>query len=241
MTNPVESVVVWKWKKPGYRSTFTAHHVNVMRRMVARHYPFPHRFICITDDPTGIDSEVEVVPLWNDHAELLNPTWPGVGPSCYRRLRAFSPEFEEIAGRRFVSVDLDVVITGDLTPLWNRPEEFVIYAPASAGYHYNGSMFLVTAGARAQVWDTFDPATSPRTSNAAKCHGSDQAWIQYVLGPNEARWTTDHGIFAYKRDSLRRRNGGMPPGARLVVFHGKPDPWDRQALNRSPWISKHYY
>lgn len=30
---------------------------------------------------------------------------------------------EKIAGPRFVSIDLDVVITADLRPLWNRPED----------------------------------------------------------------------------------------------------------------------
>lgn len=33
-------------------------------------------------------------------------------------------DFERIAGKRFVCIDLDVVIT-DLRPLWNRPEDFV--------------------------------------------------------------------------------------------------------------------
>ena len=241
MTQPIDSVVVWKWAKPGYRSTFTAEHVNTMRRMVARNYRFPHRFICITDDGAGIDPEVEVVPLWDEHGDLRNPTWPTDGPSCYRRLRSFSAAFEDIAGRRFVSVDLDVVITGDLTPLWNRPEDFVIYAPASTGHNVNGSMWLMTAGCREQVWQAFDPETSPRVSHAARIQGSDQAWIQYVLGRDEARWTTRDGVFAYKLDCVRKRNGALPPGARLVVFHGKPDPWDREAMRRSPWIQQHYH
>lgn len=246
----IESVVVWKWKKPGYRSTFTSAHVNVMRAMVKRHYPFPHRFVCVTDDAEGIHPKVEVVTL--DHlaevtgdkgADLLklkNATWPGVGPSCYIRLRAFSSEFRGLVGERFVSIDLDCVITDDLTPLWSREEDFVIYAPASAGHHYNGSMWMMTCGSRAQVWEKFDPNSSPARSNAAGCNGSDQGWIQYVLGRGEARWTADDGIFAYKRDCLARRRGGLPPGARVVVFHGKPDPWDRRALQHSPWIKDHY-
>jgi hypothetical protein len=235
----VESVVVWKWKKEGYRSKFTGHHVNVMRNMVARHYRHPHRFICITDDPEGIDEGIEIVPLWNDLKDVPNPTWPSVGPSCYRRLKAFSKEFEDIAGKRFVSIDLDVVITRDLSPLWNRPEDFVIYASAPAGYHYNGSMWMMTTGCRSQVWETFDPRTSPQTSNANGHQGSDQGWIQYVLGKNEARWTIDDGIFAYKRD-CQRKGGRLPNGARLVVFHGKPDPWDNEAMSLSPWISEYY-
>lgn len=236
----IESVVVWKWEKPGYRSTFTAHHVNTMRNMVRRHYPRDHRFICITDDPKGIDDDIEVVELWSQHGQLLNPTWPHVGPSCYRRLRAFSEEFEEIAGKRFVSIDLDCVITANLSPLWDRPEDFVVYDPLGNGA-FNGSMWLMTTGCRSQVWDTFDPKKSPAISNAAGYHGSDQGWIRYVLGGDEAVWTRHHGVLGYKRDCLKKLGGGLPKNSRIVVFHGKPDPWMPVAIRQSPWIEDHYH
>src|SRR5690606_3029303 len=196
-----------------------------MYSMVARHYEDPFRFICITDDATGIRPEVECVPLWNHYRNLKNPTWSW-GPNCFPRLYTYSKDFERIAGKRFVCIDLDVVITGDLRPLWNRPEDFVIYASATAGGHYNGSMILMNAGCRPQVWTDFDPKTSPRLANAAGCFGSDQGWIQYKLGKNEAKWTIKDGIFSYRRDCLGRNLGRLPKGARIVVFHGKPDPWD---------------
>lgn len=234
------SVVVFKWAKPGYRSTFLGQHVNTMHSMVARHYPEPHRFICITDDPQGIDPGIEIVPLWTEHAELLNPTWPREGPSCYRRLRAFSKEFEQIAGPRFVCVDLDVVITGDLRPLWNRPEDFVIYASDYVGNAYNGSMWMMTAGARAQVWEKFHPVESPKATKAARIQGSDQAWIQYALGPNEAKWTSADGVVTYQRHCLRFNDGRLPPASRVVLFHGRVDPWSTAARVRSPWVTEHY-
>jgi hypothetical protein len=37
-------------------------------------------------------------------------------PSCYRRLKAFSAEAARCSAPRFVSLDLDCVITGD----WRR-------------------------------------------------------------------------------------------------------------------------
>lgn len=236
----LESVVVWKWHKPGYRSTFTAHHVNTMRKMVRRNYPGDLRFICITDDPDGIDDGIEVVRLWDKHRDILNPSWPGSGPSCYRRLRAFSKEFEDIAGKRFVSIDLDVVITGDLTAVFDRPEDFVIYDPLMTGYKYNGSMWLMTTGSRSQVWERFDGKTSPQEAASAGHKGSDQAWMQYVLGANEAVWDRRHGVMSYRRDCRDRMRGGLPKAARVVMFHGRPDPWDKVAIARSPWILEHY-
>lgn len=234
------TVVTWKWSKPGYRSTFRAIHVNTLKSMVDRWYPDPHRMVCITDDHAGINSEIEIVPIGDVFADLKNPTWPGVGPSCFRRLQMFAPDFGKIAGDRFVSIDLDVVITGDLRPLWNRPEDFVIYASDSSNYHYNGSMLLMNSGCRPQVWTDFDPVNSPRLANAAGNFGSDQGWIQYCLGRDEAKFTIKDGIYSWRRDCLRRNRGGLPNGARIVVFHGNTDPWSFSAQRSSPWIKDHY-
>lgn len=87
-----------KWKPPfAFRTTYKAEHVNVLRRMVARHYPHPHRFVCITDDAKGIDPGVEVIPVWDDYADIPPPQG-GYNPSCYRRLRLFSREMEGFWG-----------------------------------------------------------------------------------------------------------------------------------------------
>jgi hypothetical protein len=66
------------------------------------------------------------VPLWDDYAQRPEPA-RRKNPSCYRRLRAFAPDIAATFGQRFVSIDLDCVITGDLRPLWNRSEDFVIW------------------------------------------------------------------------------------------------------------------
>jgi hypothetical protein len=235
----IDSVVCFKWNKPGYRKTFTALQPNTLYSMVRRWYPHQFRFICITDDPRGIRPEIECAPLWDDFRGLKNPTWPTLAPNCYPRLRTFSKEFERIAGNRFVCIDLDVVITGDLQPLWDRSEDFVIYASDRARNHYNGSMWMMTAGSRSQVWEDFDPIESPRLSNAAGCKGSDQGWIQYRLGKGEAIWTSKDGIYSYRGD-LKFNRARLPDDARIVLFHGKPDPWEPEARRVSPWIDGYY-
>lgn len=232
------SVVTWKWKPAGeYRSTFGPETVNILARMVGRHYAKPHRVICVTDDPKGLDPDIQVIPLWDDHSTLGNPYGPG-NPSCYRRLKMFSREAEGLFGKRFVSLDLDTVVTGDLSPIWDRPEDFVAWGDTNHGTHYNGSMMLLTAGARSQVWEDFDPVTSPRLAKAAGQFGSDQGWISYRLGKGEAIWTTDDGVYSY-RNHLSRPPRPLPDNARLVMFHGRVDPWSGGA-QRLPWVRKHY-
>src|SRR6185295_20131723 len=123
-------IVTFKWAPaPVYRSKFEAKHVNVMAAMVQRFYRAPHEFICITDDADGLLPHIRAIPLWSDHSDLPNPNGPQF-PSCYRRLKLFGPEAAQLIGERFVMLDLDCVIVGDMRPVWDRPEDFVILKSA---------------------------------------------------------------------------------------------------------------
>lgn len=232
------TVVCWKWTpRPGYRSTFGPETVNTLAKMVKRHYPDPHRFLCVTDDPVGIDKAIDTVPVWNDFADLPSPHG-GNNPSCYRRLRAFHPDIGKVFGERFVSLDLDCVITGDLRPVWNRREEFVIYGDTNPRTYYNGSMFLLTAGARPHVWTQFDPVNSPRLALRSGLFGSDQGWVSYILGPKEAKWSKRDGVYSFRNELARRP--ALPVDAKVAVFHGKEDPWVPTVQMKHPWIREHY-
>lgn len=241
-------VITWKWKpRTPYRSTFLGKHVNILRNMVARNLSLPHRFSCITDDPTGIDSDIRVIPLWDTYANIPNPSNPR-NPSCYRRLKMFSPEAKDLLGERIVSFDLDMVITGDLTPLFSRSEDFIIWGGQMIDPRgrkqvycwYNGSMMMLKAGSRPQVWEKFDPQRSPQEANRANSRGSDQGWISYVLGQNEAVWTESDGVYSF-RSSIVPSRRGLPSNARVVAFHGNADPWDAKVQSFHPWIREFYW
>lgn len=231
--------VCFKWKPAThYRSNFGPEHVNTLWKMLRRHYEGPARLTCVTDDPAGIDKEIRVMPLWKDHAKLASPHGAG-NPSCYRRLRAWGAEAEEWFGPRFMTLDLDVVITGNLNPLVDVPEDFRIWGDTAKGTPYNGSLVLMTAGARRQVWDKFDPVKSPARGQALGYIGSDQAWIAACLGPNEKKWTSKDGVYSY-RNEIQHKEGRLPAGARIVVFHGSVDPWSPAARARHDWVREHY-
>lgn len=232
------SVVTFKWRPmPGYRSSFGPEAVNTLQRMVARHYPKPHKFICCTDDPAGLDPAVTVVPLWDEFAAVPSPHG-GKQPSCYRRLKAFAPAIAEVFGERFVWMDLDTVVTGDLTPIFERSEDFVMWGETNPKSFYNGSLVMMTAGARRQVYEDFDPTTSPRRALKAGKFGSDQGWISYKLGPGEATWGRKDGVYSF-RVHLAPNGNRLPAEARLVMFHGHVDPWDYSA-QQIDWVREHY-
>lgn len=232
--------VTWLWAPPaGYRSSFNASHVNTLARMVARHYTKPHRFLCVTDIPKGIDPNVTVIPAWNDFADVGSPHGGGnKNPSCYRRLRAFHPEIGKVFGPRFVSMDLDTVIVGDLVPLFDRPEDFVIWGETNPRSWYNGSLWMMAAGARPHVWQHFNPRISPHEAKRAGRFGSDQGWISYCLGKGEATWSKRDGVYSY-RVHLKPKGDRLPANARIVNFHGETDPWSPRA-QRIEWVREHY-
>lgn len=231
--------VTWLWQpKPTYRSQFSATHVNVLASMLRRHYHQPMRVLAVTDIPQGIDPSIEVVPAFNDFADLPSP-YGAHQPSCYRRLRAFHPSIGTVFGDRFVSLDLDTVIVGDLTPLFDRPEDFVIWKEQDPRSFYNGSLLLMTAGARPQVWTTFDPRHSPKLAKKAGRFGSDQGWMSYCLGRGEATWSTADGVYSYRVD-LVPKGGSLPADARIVNCHGGQDPWGHQ-MQRLGWVQEHYH
>ena len=62
---------------------YGARDVNNLARGVRRHLSRPHRFICFTDDPSGLHPGVEALPL----PDLGLP--PGSGDSRWQKLALF--------------------------------------------------------------------------------------------------------------------------------------------------------
>lgn len=228
------SVVCWLWApRPGYACAYGAEHVNRLRSMVARNLDVDHELVCATDMPEGIDPRVRIVELPPETGFATHPK----RPNCYRRLRAFAPDAADWLGERILSIDLDTVITGDLTPLVSRRDDFVIYGTPIAAAPYNGSMWMLRAGSRPQVWDRFDPERTPQRTQALGLIGSDQAHIVDVLGRGEATWTARDGLLGYMRDVRKANRGLLPDNARAVFFFGPHDP----AKCDDDWIRENWW
>lgn len=222
------TVTMHKW---GDR--YTAEHVNRLASAFTRHCRLPHRFVCITDDPSGIDEDIETRPIGPE----IGYNWHPARPNCYRRLWLFSDEAGEELGERILSIDLDTVITGDLTPLLDRPEEFIIVRGRKPMTPYVGCMWLLSAGSRRQVWDELDPQTFPERAKREGRVGSDQSAIAMILGHGEATWGRDDwGVYGYGVDILRGNGGHLPRGARMVCFWGPHDP----AKSNKDWVKEHW-
>lgn len=217
-------VVFWKWK--GERGDeYTAERVNIAARAVSANLRLAHRFVCVTDDPQGLDPQMEVIampPL--PDAPLRN------GFSSWVKLRMFDADFVRLIGGRILVLDIDMAVTGDLTPLLERDDPIVLWhtGPVENGLQYQGGAILMDAGARPEVWRTFDPASSPAIIEDRGLAGDDQAWISHCLWPNEATW--ERGLIVKARTVGNR----IPPGARMVHFPGEIKPWHAEARIKWP-------
>jgi hypothetical protein len=239
------TVVCWRWKPAlGYRSKFEAEHVNIWARMIRRNYSGPMQLVCITDDPVGITEVDRIIPLWDEFADIHSPhdstRGPKRNPSCYRRLRMFSDWAVENIGKRIISIDLDIVVTGDLTPIFERTEDIVLWGDTNPTTRYNGSLILHTAGRFTDVYEEFkkDPKACIARGTALRQFGSDQAWLGAKLGPNRAKYGTSDGVYSFRVHLDKGRNP-LPDNARLISFHGNLDPFGDWA-QKLKWVRESY-
>jgi len=110
----MENVICMKW---GVK--YSPNYVNILAGMVRRHLHLPHRFVCFTENPQGLDSRIEVRPL--PKMEL-----PGHLPERgWRKLSVLGEQLADLQGRALF-LDVDVLILDDLEPFFTYPGEFLI-------------------------------------------------------------------------------------------------------------------
>jgi hypothetical protein len=237
----VLTCVTWKWGEK-----FGPVYVHRLKAMLARHLHVPHRFVCVADDPTGLEG-IDLVPLPATYADT---------PRCRRRMWQFSREFgEQLQASRLLCLDLDLVFVRDISPLVQRPE-LVVCAWIEYAQVYSGSMILMTAGALDGLWQAFkaDPDGYP-VKAWPRGIGSDQAMLNYYIRKDThaigrptrvGRWTKADGIVTYFGEGYERyehlgvgpRRPALPAGTRVVVLGSD----DKHVLetNAFPWVAEHW-
>lgn len=249
------TVLSWLWHQNRTIYAYGPEDVNTWASMVSRNLTLPHRLACVTNTPKGVDSSVEILPL--PEIDVRSSRWPiskGL-PQCFPRLDVWRSDAAKVYGERIVSMDLDCVVTDILDPLFDRPDDVVLCHGKVGKAAYNGSMLLLKAGSRPEVFerisqDEVDLATS-------RYLGSDQAWISHVLGPNEPTWAENDGVYRYsvnqfpapvknrrnfaasrKALPLQQMNPTPPENMRVLFFAGNYKP--RDLLADYPFIERLY-
>lgn len=154
------------------------------------------------------------VYLGDVHAEPLRYSWP----SWWCKMEMFAPWIKG----DFLFMDLDTSIVGDISDLLNCARSTVLrdfYQPSLIG---SGLMFWKEED-RAQVWDAFiaDPERHIKECTTRAKWG-DQGFLQQFADKLQLWQDNTSKVVSYKVHC----QGGVPHGASIVCFHGKPRPWN---------------
>lgn len=195
----------------GAAPEFKPSHVQALQAQIAQWAPFAS-FECLTD-----------MRIPGVTCRPLKRKWPG----WWSKMELFDPELRG----DFLYMDLDTVIVGPLDDFENSAKATILRdfyrdgkphgtSPALKEGLQSSLMFLPEA-ARHGPWDDF--TVNPQMSMKLHASGGDQRLLEPHYMHTADRWqdVLPAQVVSWKVNCQL----GVPPGARVVCFHGKPRPW----------------
>lgn len=226
-------------------------YVNRLFHGVSRHLPLPHRFICFTDDASGLEQGIEVrdIPPLTDSFSSNDLRW--------RKLAVFARELGDIKGTALF-LDLDVVVVGDLTEFITHPGDFLIIrddalfkskplrkiVPARDQFLAkvgNSSVFRFEIGEHSGILERYRQA--PHSAHK-RFEISQHFLSSYLLENNLMQYWPAEWCVSFKNHCVPRlrqsylRDPELPPGAKIVVFAGEPKITDVLDGKASRWYRR---
>lgn len=210
------NVVCMKW---GDR--YPAVFVNRLSAMVKRNTSWTVRFVCFTDDTSGIHPEIECQPLPRfDYDPTLGKYWP--------KLALMQPGLGGLSGMTLF-LDLDLVIIGDLDEMFRHPGRFLIvreWKDAHLGYG-NSSVVRYFIGAESAVIDRF--RATPPAEILGRYAGKEQNFLskavdEIAFWPPE--WVPPFNLECLPANRIVRffSTPRPPPAGKILVFYGSITP-----------------
>jgi hypothetical protein len=242
------NILTLKWG-----TAYGPNYVNHLRRAVARHLTRPHRFVCFTDDPTGLDPEVVVFPIPEVDLpkRLLKTPW--------RKLGLFRDDLPVRGVSLFL--DLDLLVVDNIDCLFDyEPDRIPIIHNWIEVYKIfkkrpevgNSSVFRFRAGECGFVGRQY----AAERDWAQETFWPPQTYLTHCIRPKMVYWP-EEWVRSFKRHAVppfplnHFKTPRIPAGAKIVVFHGWPNPHEALAgyrgekLNHrclpTPWVADHWY
>jgi hypothetical protein len=208
---------------------YSSQYVNVLKNMCQRHITVPFEFYCLTEDPKGLDTDIQIIKL---------PTHPGI-KTWWSKLYMFSPELP-IQGT-ILYFDLDVAIVDNIDWMVAMPTDYFWtirdfkYLQKEQHNAMNSSVMWFNVDRFGWVWDQFVKEDIAATTRR---YQGDQDYLQVVLTHEHNkryydrarfqswRWQCVDGGYNFKSRQFNQPGTGakLGPETAVVVFHGKPKP-----------------
>lgn len=229
---------------PGTPRFFKPEHVNRLAELFAKHLKVPHRFVCVSDEVTGLADRVYWIQTPPEAMEMRSYRSPEGNrfPSCYCRLWSQSKDAAKILSPAVLLTDIDALPVADCTPLVDRPEKFVGWRPYrdwGRQLRIGGGVYLFEPGANVDVWEDFytNPGAAMAQARNAGFRGSDQAWLSFKLAHKVAIYSRNAGIYSIRDLGADHQ---LPKDARLVQMNGPAQfkPWAYRGPGH--WVAEHW-
>ena len=216
-------------------------YVNKLHAMVKRHLHRPFRFICLTDDTHGIEPHIEVkpIPMVGFSEFDSRQTWTfGHG---WLKLTSFAQPLHDIVGRTLF-LDLDIVIVDSIDAFFDQPGEFcVIKEWDKRDGTGNTSVYLYTVGAHT---DALAYLKDQYPTSIADVRNEQEFITQYLGRQGKVSFWPQGWCVSFKRHCVPRglrswvQAPTIPAGAKIIAFHGKPNPPDAIAGDSGKWYRR---
>lgn len=218
----------WLWGDK-YDLSYVAKLSASLRRNLSEAF----RFLCMTERDRLGSASIDGVEF---HA-IKDPQLTKI-KGCYARLRMFDPGWQRNRGivDRLVNLDLDVVVTGGLDGLFDRPDRFAILQGVNSANPcpYNGTVMMLRPGAHENVWTTFSVEAAAKVPFYQ--FPDDQGWLWHKAPGAGAFTPKNDGIYAFEKPGWPQ-GLNLPKNARIVGFPGHRDPSQYIKLN---WVADNW-
>ncbi|MEM7284218.1 MAG: glycosyltransferase [Pseudomonadota bacterium] len=211
------NVICMKWG-----TVYNPNYVNILKRMVARHLSLPHRFVCLTDEPKGIDLGIETLPI---PSLGLPNNLPERG---WNKLVTFRGDVGDLVGPSLF-LDLDVAILDNIDCFFEHPGDFCMIKnwPPPHRETGNSSVFRFEIGASPNIHKDF----VEQHDTIRKRFRNDQEYLTEAMGKyGDFQYWPESWCQSFKRHCIPKglaryfKGPVQPTNAKILVFHGTPKP-----------------
>jgi len=236
------NIICMKWG-----DKYGADFVNRLYAMVSRNLTIPFRFVCFTENEKGIHPDVVILPL----PSLGLPD--NIPERGWLKLATFKESIEGLTGTALF-LDLDVVIVDNIDEFFTFEAEFALCfdEKKKAQLIGNSSVYRFEVGKHADVLNYF----LKNFDSIKTQHRNEQAYLSAQMNAKKAlkfwprEWTPSFKYHCIPKFPLNFfKEPFIPEGAKIILFHGKPEPHEAEkgisgkwyrSFRPVTWISKYW-